>query len=425
MTQHDPEFEDFLRRALCEAAESVRPSPDSLPRIRERLFVPYPAPVAWLVVAYGEVIKYTLGWLASAGLRLRELLAAGNERARAALPSALPRWRRLTPGRPAPVLLVSALVLALSMAALAPVARQPPAGNDALGAPTSTGSAGHTGPGAGGSGPNLPPGAQTPNPRETTQDFSQSGCLGQALGLAGSPGSRNANAGGSPDPALCGSGASGPARSPGPVAGARTSPAGSQAPASSPGPAATPASSPGPAASPATATNPASAGSPGAGATSSPPATTSPAPTTTPTPTATATPTPATTATPKPTPTPATTPTPAPTTTPSPPASPTPATRDSTVSTSPATRLTPATSPNRATGPRLRIRAAAGLDLPGRLAARAAAGTLPRASGPDADRAEHYRSGLQRWQRWQRGQRIGWPACIRHPHRWSGCPSDG
>ena len=63
MSQHQGDHEDFLRRALHAAADSVEPSDDGLERIRARLRAPRPRPVAWMMAAYSEMPRRAPGAL--------------------------------------------------------------------------------------------------------------------------------------------------------------------------------------------------------------------------------------------------------------------------------------------------------------------------------------------------------------------------
>jgi hypothetical protein len=67
MRQHDFEYEDVLRRALCAAADSIEPAGDGLERIRARLTTPRPLAAAWMMAGYTEVALPAL-------IRLRSVL---------------------------------------------------------------------------------------------------------------------------------------------------------------------------------------------------------------------------------------------------------------------------------------------------------------------------------------------------------------
>lgn len=55
MSQHYDEYEEFIRRALHAAADSVEPSEDGLERIRRRLGAPHSVPVAWVMAVRSGV----------------------------------------------------------------------------------------------------------------------------------------------------------------------------------------------------------------------------------------------------------------------------------------------------------------------------------------------------------------------------------
>jgi len=70
MTHHDMPYEQILRRALHAAADGVEPEADGLERIRARLTVPSPLPIAWMSAALAAVSAVTLGWLQAASERM-------------------------------------------------------------------------------------------------------------------------------------------------------------------------------------------------------------------------------------------------------------------------------------------------------------------------------------------------------------------
>src|ERR1035441_6817686 len=63
MSRTDAQYEEILRHALHAAADGIVPAGDGLERIRARLTVPHPLPVAWMVAAYMVVSRTVLGWL--------------------------------------------------------------------------------------------------------------------------------------------------------------------------------------------------------------------------------------------------------------------------------------------------------------------------------------------------------------------------
>src|SRR5215468_2137528 len=65
MSQHHGDYEDFLRGALHAAVDSVEPAGDGLERIRARLTMPHPLPVAWLMAVCAWLARYARGSLDS------------------------------------------------------------------------------------------------------------------------------------------------------------------------------------------------------------------------------------------------------------------------------------------------------------------------------------------------------------------------
>jgi hypothetical protein len=81
MSQHEHEFDTFLRRVLHEEANSIEPADDGLERIRARLGRPRPVPVAWVMAVFSgtglrvqDAVRSVSGWL-------RTLPGATRERA--------------------------------------------------------------------------------------------------------------------------------------------------------------------------------------------------------------------------------------------------------------------------------------------------------------------------------------------------------
>ncbi len=92
MTQDHRDLEDLLRRALHSAADSLEPSENGLERVRARLATPYPMPVAWLMAAYSQVARRTLGGLESIWAWLQALPGQTRRRWRGTRPSPPQRW---------------------------------------------------------------------------------------------------------------------------------------------------------------------------------------------------------------------------------------------------------------------------------------------------------------------------------------------
>jgi surface antigen len=117
MSQHQGDHEDFLRRALHAAADSVEPSDDGLERIRARLRAPHPRPVAWMMAAYSEMPRRALGALDSGWVWLHTVLGAAHERWRVR-PGVPHRQARLTSASLATAVITAALLVAMSASAL-------------------------------------------------------------------------------------------------------------------------------------------------------------------------------------------------------------------------------------------------------------------------------------------------------------------
>ena len=73
MSQHHGDYEDFLRGALHAAVDSVEPAGDGLERIRARLTMPHPLPVAWLMAVCAWLARYARGGLDSVSDALLEI----------------------------------------------------------------------------------------------------------------------------------------------------------------------------------------------------------------------------------------------------------------------------------------------------------------------------------------------------------------
>ncbi len=116
MRQREFDYDDILRRALRTAADGIEPSADGLERIRARLTVPRPLPMAWLMVGYTEVALPALAraWSALSSLRVRLRPSSGQAaQARAAYRHLAPALvRRYGWLRPAAV--ASAIVIAVA-----------------------------------------------------------------------------------------------------------------------------------------------------------------------------------------------------------------------------------------------------------------------------------------------------------------------
>jgi hypothetical protein len=112
MSPRGHKHDDLLRRALHAAVESVEPADDALERILARVTVPYPMPVAWIVLGLSK-----LAWRTRAGLQhvwawLRTSRGPAVQPFRPALP------RRL---RHAAVLVMAGLVVAAGALMLSPL----------------------------------------------------------------------------------------------------------------------------------------------------------------------------------------------------------------------------------------------------------------------------------------------------------------
>ncbi len=63
MIQHETSYEQVLRRALHAAADGIEPEADGLERIRARMTMPAPLPIAWLYAGCADVSGVTVGWM--------------------------------------------------------------------------------------------------------------------------------------------------------------------------------------------------------------------------------------------------------------------------------------------------------------------------------------------------------------------------
>jgi hypothetical protein len=88
MSQHDDDFDVFLRRVLHEEANAVEPGGDGLERIQARLTRPRPAPVAWVMAVFSGTWHRVLGAARSASARLQTLPGAEQ----------VLRWQQALPG---------------------------------------------------------------------------------------------------------------------------------------------------------------------------------------------------------------------------------------------------------------------------------------------------------------------------------------
>ncbi len=93
MSHQDQQYEEMLRRALHAAADGIEPAGDGLERIRARLSVPYPLPLAWLGAALSYAFRTAMGSLHG----LAGLMAAAGRSARPMVP-----WRGLARVHPVP-----------------------------------------------------------------------------------------------------------------------------------------------------------------------------------------------------------------------------------------------------------------------------------------------------------------------------------
>jgi hypothetical protein len=174
------DYEDLLRRALHSAVDPIEPADDGLERIRARLTVPDPLPVAWVVAVYAEVagrarggLQSALAWLRSAPQRLMP----GPSQPSGQAPERYGVAPPATPGRPrfgrarlAGVVAAITLIMAMSVSAVTPFGQQmwaqaASALRNAIGAaPTGIGAgngqgAGQTGAGGSGNGQQAGAGA--------------------------------------------------------------------------------------------------------------------------------------------------------------------------------------------------------------------------------------------------------------------------
>ncbi len=101
MIQHDTQYEQVLRRALHAAADGIEPEANGLERIRARLTMPAPLPVAWLNAGYADVSGLTMGWLQTLGEWLRAVTSRFRGRRGRAAGTALTARRAVPAPRPA------------------------------------------------------------------------------------------------------------------------------------------------------------------------------------------------------------------------------------------------------------------------------------------------------------------------------------
>jgi hypothetical protein len=222
MSQHDHDFDEFLRRALHEAANSVEPADDGLERIRARLTRPHPAPVAWVMTVFSAAWRWMLNAGRSAAARVQAVSGTVSARLRPP-PGGPQRWR-------SPAVLAAAAVVAVTAGVLAvtPLPQQAVSGTAALFRSIGAGhggSPGHRGGGQaeGGSGVVPLPGTSSsaaPRPSHRHHPASPS------PGVTPSP---------TPDPAPTGSPSPSPSVSPSPTPTPCPSPSVSPSPTPSPG----------------------------------------------------------------------------------------------------------------------------------------------------------------------------------------------
>ena len=115
MSPPDRDYDELVHRALQVAADSVEPADNGLERIRARLAMPYPVPVAWLMAGYSEAARRTQDGLQCVSAWLRISRSPVIEHFQAALP-----------GRPrsTAVLTIAALLAAAGVLTLTPLPRQ-------------------------------------------------------------------------------------------------------------------------------------------------------------------------------------------------------------------------------------------------------------------------------------------------------------
>ncbi len=272
LTQHQDDFEEFLRRALHAAADPVEPSGDGLEQIRARLTAPHPLPVAWLLAACSGVSRRAVGGLDYLSARLRGVGGASGGRWRAR--PGTPGWRRVVRGRLAAALVMAAFVVAAAFFAGGPVLREASSltgaligsldggGNRGAGGPGVTG-----GPGVNGQGNPLPAGDGS-----SSVPASAGAVTGTAPGT-GNPGQPGSGECATQSPVL-GTPAGSPPASVNPAVSATPAPSQSLAASTSPTPDPSssphPSASPDPSASPGGNTSPSEGTSPGATATPCP-----------------------------------------------------------------------------------------------------------------------------------------------------------
>jgi hypothetical protein len=127
MSQHEHEFDTFLRRVLHEEANSIEPADDGLERIRARLGRPRPVPVAWVMAVFSgtglrvqDAVRSVSGWL-------RTLPGATRDRRGPSEGGRARNWR-------SPVVLAAAatIVVVAGALALTPLPRQAVSGTASL-----------------------------------------------------------------------------------------------------------------------------------------------------------------------------------------------------------------------------------------------------------------------------------------------------
>jgi hypothetical protein len=293
MSQRHKDYEDFLRRVLHSAADSVEPAEDGLAKIRARLTRPYPLPVAWVMAAYSEVARRAAGGLHSVWAWAQAVLGSAHARGRVVRPGT-PHRRRPARSRLATALIVTAFVGAVSVSALTPPLRQTILHTGALiHSIGSGGSAGSGSPRVNGHGSTYPlSGGAVTGTAPSTQNRQRpksATCAAQAPILA-VPVKRSII---SVSPAPCAGSSASPSPVTSPSPSTSPSPVTSPSPSTSPSPVTSPSpsTSPSPVTSPSPSTSPSPVTSPSPSTSPSP--VTSPSPSTSPSPLTSASPGPA------------------------------------------------------------------------------------------------------------------------------------
>jgi hypothetical protein len=263
MSEHDHDFDEFLRRLLREEADAVEPAGDGLERIQARLTRPRPALVVWVMAVFSGAWHRLRGAAQSASVWLRTMAHATSARLRSARggswrDAGSRRWRSPAVLGAAAVVAVAASVLALS-----PLPRQAVSGTAALfhsfGGAHGGGGAGQGGGQAeGGGGAQPAPSATSSSPSGKHPHPHPSASPSPSAAPSPTPGSGNSTppASPSPTPAASSTPCPSPSVTPSPGAGSSASPGPGACPTPTPtttpttgattDPPSSPASTPGP-----------------------------------------------------------------------------------------------------------------------------------------------------------------------------------